>query len=100
MKKSLTFGDFQRLKFQNQFTVPGTSILNSSDRQYFLTHIHASGPWTIHIKGNNADSEMSVYDRKGSGDLQFFLPLCASEVSFTGVSEVSGFWINATRVSF
>lgn len=100
MRKSLTFGDFHRLRFQNQFTLSGSVILNSPDRQYFLTHVQASGPWTIHAKGNNADSEMSEYDRKGTGDFQFFIPLCASEFSFTGVNEVSGFWINATKVSF
>ncbi|TGM04869.1 hypothetical protein EHQ76_07445 [Leptospira barantonii] len=97
--KSLTFQDFSRLEFQNQFTVPGNTILNANDRLYFITEVTSPGAWTIHAKGNNADQNLRNYDRRGTGDKQFFRPICASEVSFSGVTEVSGFWINATKVS-
>ncbi|EMJ64581.1 hypothetical protein [Leptospira sp. P2653] len=96
--KSFTFQDFSRLEFQNQFTVPGNTVLDEKDRMYFITEVVASGNWTIYIKGNNADQDLRNYDRHGSGDKQFFRPICASEASFNGVSEVSGFWINATKV--
>ncbi|ULH29242.1 hypothetical protein [Leptospira weilii] len=96
--KSFTFQDFFRLEIQNQFTAPGNLVLNAPDRMYFITEIAASGAWTIHVKGNNADQDLRNYDRHGSGDKQFFRPICASEASFNGVSEVSGFWINATKV--
>ncbi|EMN90606.1 hypothetical protein [Leptospira weilii] len=96
--KSFTFQDYNRLEFQNQFTVPGNTVLDEKDRMYFITEVVASGNWTIHVKGNNADQDLRNYDRHGSGDKQFFRPICASEASFNGVSAVSGFWINATKV--
>ncbi|MCG6170218.1 hypothetical protein [Leptospira sanjuanensis] len=98
-RKSFTFQDFSRLEFQNQFTAPGSTLLNSKDRLYFITEVIANGAWTIHVKGNNEDQELRDYSRTGTGDKQFFRPICASEASFQGISEVSGFWINASKTS-
>ncbi|PJZ29107.1 hypothetical protein [Leptospira kmetyi] len=97
--KSFTFQDFLRLEYQNQFTVSGNATLNDPERMYFLTEVVSNGLWTLHIKGNNADQTLRNYDRTGTGVKQFLRPICASEVSFTGVTEVSGFWTYATKVS-
>ncbi|EMJ62100.1 MULTISPECIES: hypothetical protein [Leptospira] len=98
-RKSITLQDIGRIQYQNQFTVLGTESLNDSGRLYYITNIHALGDWTISVKGNNADQKLTNYSRSGTGDFQFFLPLCVSEVSFSGVIEVSGFWVNASLVS-
>ncbi|MDI7165321.1 hypothetical protein [Leptospira santarosai] len=96
--KSFSFQDFIRLEVQNQFTVSGNAVLNAPDRMYFITEVISPSSWTIHVKGNNADQTLRNYDRNGSGDKQFFRPICASEVSFSGITEVSGYWTNASLV--
>lgn len=98
-KKSITLQDFSRLEFQNQFTLPGNAVLNSPDRLYYVTGIFATGAWKIFVKGNNADANLQNYIRSGNGDIQFFRPICACEVSFFGVTEVSGFWTNSSLSS-
>ncbi|RHX83301.1 hypothetical protein [Leptospira stimsonii] len=98
-RKSITLQDIGRIQYQNQFTVSGTEILNDPGRLYYITNIHALGGWTISAKGNNADQKLTIYSRSGTGDFQFLLPLCISEASFTGVTEVSGFWANASPMS-
>ncbi|AXR66622.1 hypothetical protein [Leptospira mayottensis] len=98
-RKSITLQDLNRIQFQNQFTLSGNLVLNSKDKLYFISAIHANGNWTMNVKGNNSDSNFRNYTRKGNGDIQFFIPICANEISFTGVIEFSGFWINSSLTS-
>ncbi|OOV43058.1 hypothetical protein B1J93_08765 [Leptospira kirschneri serovar Pomona] len=98
-RKSITLQDLNRIQFQNQFTVSGNSVLNSTDKLYFITAIHANGNWTMNVRGNNSDPNFRNYSRKGNGDTQFFIPVCANEISFSGVIEFSGFWTNSSLTS-
>ncbi|PNV74384.1 hypothetical protein BES34_014295 [Leptospira inadai serovar Lyme] len=95
--KSISLQDLARLQFQNQFTVPGTEVLNDPDKLYFITAIEATGPWTISIKSENQDEKFRTFTRTGKGPEQFFLPVCVDEATFTGVSEVSGFYLKTNR---
>ncbi|EKR52693.1 hypothetical protein LEP1GSC079_5238 [Leptospira interrogans str. FPW1039] len=98
-RKSIILQDINRIQFQNQFTLSGNSILNSNDRLYFITAIRSDGSWQMNVKGNNSDPNFRNYSRKGNGDFQFMIPICANEISFTGVIEFSGFWINSSLSS-
>lgn len=104
--KSITLQDWERLRLQNQFTIPGnasatntdTGILTRPKKIFYITRIQASGGWTIAGEGNNADPALRSISISGTGTEKFeFLPLCfASVSSLTGVTAISGFWVTAS----
>ncbi|EIE01424.1 hypothetical protein [Leptospira licerasiae] len=97
--KSLTFQDLARLQLQNQFNILGTEELKDPKKLYFITAIHASGPWTIQGKTLNQDPKFRPFVKNGSGPIQFLFPLCLEEATFSGAIEVTGFFIPSTPMT-
>ncbi|TGL58635.1 hypothetical protein [Leptospira jelokensis] len=105
--KSITLQDWDRLKLQNQFTIPGdatatdpeTGILTKAKRIFYITRILATAGWTIIGEGNNADPQLRSITITGNGTEKFeILPLCFSKVTtLTGITSISGFWISASE---
>ncbi|TGK41216.1 hypothetical protein [Leptospira andrefontaineae] len=97
--KSLTFQDLARLQLQNQFNIPGSVELNDPKKLYFITAIHATGAWTILGSTLNQDPKFRPFTKNGTGPIQFLFPLCLEEASFSGILEVTGFFIPATTIA-
>jgi len=103
--KSITLQDWERLRLQNQFTIPGnasaidpnTGTLTQAKRIFYITRIQATGAWTVAGEGNNADPALRSISISGNGTEKFeFLPLCFARVTgLTGVTAISGFWVSA-----
>lgn len=99
MGKMIQAQDVARAPFSNAFTLQdnaGAVVLNDPERVYAITEVRASGAWTASYSNSDRDGE--VYTRNGSGNSQFTpIPWVAEDVSFSGVDEVSGYWIPAGR---
>ena len=45
----------------------------------------------------NVKNNGNAYSRTGATDKQFYIPVCGSVISFSGVTEVSGFYIELSK---
>jgi len=84
--------DLKRSSLQNNFTLQGTAgILNLIDSKkfYCITEVRASGAWSC----NYINSKGESFNRNGSGNLQYTVPWSAEAFNFTGILEVSGFFM-------
>ena len=102
--KSIILSDYPRQVIQNQFNesieLGQTSIvLNDSDKIYFITAINSVSPWTIDGISLSADPKLRKYRRSGTeiGHIQFLSSIVLEEATVSGVNQVSGYFINASR---
>ncbi|TGK79268.1 hypothetical protein EHQ23_19645 [Leptospira bourretii] len=100
MRKFLAAQDIARAPYANHFTeLHDTNVVNLNDPQkiYVITEVRSGGAWTCEYTNSSADGE--VYTRNGSGIQTFFPKAFVGEnLKFTGVTEVSGFFIPAGKV--
>lgn len=90
--KSYSLQDVNVSAVRNQFTQQNGNPLNDPNRIYFVTSIRGTN-WTMNVKNNG-----NQYTRSGSTDMQFYVPVVANVIVFTGITEVSGFYIELTNL--
>lgn len=86
--KAFNSQDIYSASFKNQFTKTGTPTLNEDKKVYFITAVRGSS-WSMNVKNSG-----EAYTRTGSGDTQFYTPILGDSITFSGTSEVSGFYVN------
>lgn len=99
MNRFIQAQDVARAPYANHFTVPhsGGAVTLINDKKIFaITEVRSAGAWScIYF---NSDEEGIEYTRNGNGNASFFIPWVAEHLRFTGVTEVSGYWIPAGLV--
>jgi len=99
-------------KFQNHFTfqanhalneyaydeapvLAGAGVVNLSapKKMYVILEVRAAGAWSLTYR--NSDTQAPPYTRNGSGNALFPQEFVCEQAVFTGVTEVSGYWIEA-----
>lgn len=85
--KAINVQDIYPASFRNQFGKTGAPVLNEAKTVYFVTAVRGTN-WTMTVTGNS-----ETFTRSGSGDTQFFIPVCGNSITFTGTTEVIGFYI-------
>ena len=91
MKKSFNLGDLERAKVSNTFTeqaVAGAVNLSNPKRIYCITEVRSGGAWSVSYVNNG-----NQYTRNGSGSIHYYFPISSESLQFTGVTEVSGFFL-------
>lgn len=101
MQRFIQRQDIDRAKCSNHFTLQGSAgalVLQDPNRIYAITEVRAAGAWSCTF--SNSDPDGLVYTRNGSGSGQFNpVPWVGEVFNFTGIQEVSGFWIPAGLVA-
>ncbi len=99
MQRFIQAQDVARAQFANHFTEPhsgGAVNLVDEKKIFAITEVRAGGAWSCVYF--NSDKEGREFTRNGSGNASFFIPWVAETMRFTGVTEVSGYWIPAGLV--
>lgn len=71
----------------------GTVSLQDPKKIYVILEVRAAGAWSVAYR--NSDSKAGPYTRNGSGNAVFPQEFICERAQFTGVTEVSGYWIGA-----
>lgn len=100
MRKFLALQDIARAPYANHFTeLHDTNVVNLNDplKIFVITEVRAGGAWTCEFTNSSADGK--IYIRNGNG-IQSFVPqaFVGESLKFTGVTEVSGYFIPAGKV--
>lgn len=98
MRKLVNFQEHELAKVQNHFTQQGEAgVVSLADEQlYFaILEVRAAGAWTCIY--NNLDPNRDVSTRNGNGDLSFAVPWIVNTANFTGVEEISGYYVKGMR---
>ncbi|MBE7411402.1 MAG: hypothetical protein HS129_04945 [Leptospiraceae bacterium] len=89
--------DQERGEIQNNFTLQGSGgalVLNDRDKLYLITEVRASGAWSCNYTNSKGES----YTRNGSGNTLLHPPWSAEILVFSGILEVSGYFMEVGNV--